>query len=268
MATNFILSDLKTLCLPTMATTYTLSDFKSYALQNYPEAYEIIADVNSYSFERITHEPLLNPPEIEFLHVAYWHNKRHEIPIWAKLSKTGNSVRYYYGKREKGVMITDEPYSNKASANIRSYLAPYHSAAPQNYSSTLHDKDTSQTAATRNRLALLIKFAFLLTGRVTKVTSDNKNDLLLEFKKMCAFVQNVIGAEEEQTRGKRENKNLTTVTGKTNDGVHHAIINEAEAPAARSPANVQAVTSKRVAEIFNADCPKPRDKHSTYIALF
>lgn len=144
MATNFILSDLKTLCLPTMATTYTLSDFKSYALQNYPEAYKIIADVNSY----------------------------------------------------------------------------------------------------------------------------NKNDLLLEFKKTCAFVQNVIGAEEEQTRGKRENKNLTTGTGKTNDGVHHAIINEAEAPAARSPANVQAVTSKRVAEIFNADCPKPRDKHSTYIALF
>jgi hypothetical protein len=246
-----------------MATTYTLSDFKSYAQKSFPEAYEIIADVNSYSFERIAHGPHLNPPEIEFLHVAYWHNKIYDIPVWAKLSKTGNIVRYYYGKREKGVTPTDAPYTNSTRGNIRSYLAPFPFLVPKNWSSTTHDKDVSEVAATRNRLALLVKFAFLLTGRIMTITSDNEDDLFLEFKRMCAFVHNVIEAEEEQTGGEWENKNHI----KTNDGAHHAIINEAEAPAVHSPANVEAVTSKRVAEVSNAYLSKPGDRHSTYIVL-
>ena len=266
IAKSLYLPGIQALYYPTMATqsTYTLSDFESYAQESFPAAYEIIADVNSYSFERMTHGPRINPPEIDFLHVAYWHRKSYNIPVWAKLSRTGNSVRYYYGKKEKGITATDEPYSNEANANIRSYLAPFHFVVPQHWSSTLQNKDASQAAATRKRLAHLIKFAFLLTGRIMKVTNYNEDDLLLEFRRMCSFIQDAIGAEQEQTEGKRENNNHH----KTNNGAHHATINdEAEAPAVRFPANFQAVMSKRVAEVFNVDYLEPRDKHSTYIVL-
>ncbi|UPX19054.1 uncharacterized protein EKO05_0009330 [Ascochyta rabiei] len=74
---------------------FTLADFTRYARENFPGAFEIVADPSLYKFEanRVC-TANSGVKEVALLHIAYWNGQHHGIPVWASLDRS--NVQYSY----------------------------------------------------------------------------------------------------------------------------------------------------------------------------
>lgn len=185
--------------------TYSLPELEAYAQQNFPQAHKIIADLNSYKFERDSLNSYYTiTPEIDFLHVAYWDYKFYGIPAWASLSRIDNSVQYYYGKKGS-IEPTDAPYPSVGKSEIQAHLPPFRLVAPRKWPESGVQRETARTES-RERRAILVKFAFLLTGRIHSITSNDVGDQLSKFGEMCAFIQETKQAQDQHTQREEKDK--------------------------------------------------------------
>ena len=185
--------------------TYLLEELEAYARQNFPQAHKIIVDVDSYKFERSSiklHYTIT--PEIELLHVAYWDFKFLKTPYWASILGSDNIVQYYRGKKGS-IEATDAPYPNVGKSEVQAYLPPFRLVAPRKWPESGVKRDNARTES-RDRLAVLVKFAFLLTGRIHRVTSDDVGDQLSKFGELCAFIEDTEQAQDQVTHRKEKDK--------------------------------------------------------------
>lgn len=105
-----------------------------------------------------------------------------------------NTVRYYIGGREVHLVSSDYPLSSMFAIDL--HEAPFRYIAPHNWTQCKTGEKTLLRMETRERLSLLVKFAFLLTGRINQIKSNDERDLLLEFEKICISVEEGLQADE------------------------------------------------------------------------
>ncbi|KAF2993252.1 hypothetical protein E8E13_000784 [Curvularia kusanoi] len=180
--------------------TSSLDELTSFALKECPSAFKIIADPNLYRFQSMSVMTKAGTHDVcELLHIAYWGPKtRHEIPVWAGV-QDGN-VRYYYGKPGMRVKAVYAPFP-EGNSNICDQLTPFQFVAPSDHWPRERRANTKAKEAARRRLALLVAFASLLTGRIGQIVDTNHGDLLHEFKEMCEVMQkykDIKEAEDER----------------------------------------------------------------------
>ena len=113
-------------------------------------------------------------------------------------------VQYYRGKKGS-IEATDAPYPNVGKSEVQAYLPPFRLVAPRKWPESGVKRDNARTES-RERLAVLVKFAFLLTGRIHRVTSDDVGDQLSKFGELCAFIEDTEQAQDQVTHRKEKDK--------------------------------------------------------------
>jgi hypothetical protein len=187
--------------------SHKLNDLTSSAVAECRSAYEIIADASTYRFETTTIEFEDGTRNVgELVHIAYWSHSRYNIPVWAGLQN--DNVSYYYGKPETGVKHLYAPFPHDRSSKISEHVVLFRFVAPSNWPSVHEMRIVSKTAS-RRRLALLVKFTFLLTNRIDQISNTYRSNLPMEFKNLCAVMQNIkdLGEGEPASRPEDEENN-------------------------------------------------------------
>lgn len=156
--------------------------------------------MNSYTF-------LHNPPNRKItaatshdrLLLAHFSPQSPEVfePVRVAFSSSDNTVRYYIGSLESHLVLKTYPLG---AMSLESHLAPFRFLAPHNWRRKGTEENASLRTETIERLTLLVKFAFLLTGRINQIKSNDGRDLLLEFEEICGAVEKALQAEEEKKK--------------------------------------------------------------------
>jgi len=174
---------------------YTLGDFETRALQNSPAAYKKITD-SPYTFVSQDLAEVMTPGAAsDLLQVAYWSFKANNIPLYGSISPDQSTVTFLYSKKGEGLTDAGESYSAGGKSNIQAYLTPFKFIAPRNWPKNSVKKEEARTQA-RRQLILAIKLAFLVTGRIKKITSDETVDLFLTFDQLC---NRMLDADDDDT---------------------------------------------------------------------
>ena len=184
--------------------SYTLDDLTTYARDNFPLAFEIVSDPSVYKFESCRfYIDTGDIKEGELLHFFFWNGSHHGIPVWAFLN--GDKVQYFYGKVGNTMTSAPIPYPSSGQSPIRGYSVPFSFVAVRAWPSSKFKAFVQMRVLTRKRLTLLIKFVFLLTGRITAIKNGEIEDLLIKFKDLCMHMQqNKVAGEEDERRKKEE----------------------------------------------------------------
>ena len=144
----------------------TLSDFEDHARRNFPDAFRTFMDRSLYKFERkYVHHRNGSKHSIEALRVGLWTVSRHDIPLWAKVYST--NVYYHYGKDGEGLIEVKGPYSNADGWQLKKLCSPFDLVVPKHLSVEESALEAERVLA-KGRLALFVKFVFLLTGRLAR----------------------------------------------------------------------------------------------------
>lgn len=172
--------------------SYTLEAIETYARENFPLAFEIIADPHLYKFESrqfwADNGHLIEADLVDF---AFWTGPFFGIPTWAY--SDGGDVCYSYGKSGTDLKSCSPPISSGGKKSpIQDFKIPFCYAAartePGSANKNVKALREHVRMLARKRLNLLIKFVFLLTGRVTQLCTEDDGDLLVQFKDLCIHV--------------------------------------------------------------------------------
>ena len=187
--------------------SYKLDKLISSAVAECPSAYEIISDPNTYRFETNMVESEDGTYAFgEVVHIGYWNHKRHNIPVWAGLQN--EKVSYYYGGAETGVKPMYEPFFHEHKSKILEHVIPFRFVTTNNWPGD-YDTGIKIRAAARPRIALLVKFAFLLTNRIDQIKDTADSNLPVNLRNMCVVMKNIkdIGEGESANRSEDEENN-------------------------------------------------------------
>jgi hypothetical protein len=201
--------------------SYTLQDLISLAVDDCRPAYEIIADPSTYKFETTTIEFEDGTRAVgELVHIAYWSHRRYNIPVWAGF--LNDTVSYYYGKPETGVKPVYAPFPHDHMSKISEPVTPFGFVATTNWPKD-YDTRVKSKAKARRRLALLVKYAFLLTGRINVINNTVRRNLSIDLVDLCIVMQvnkNIDGdgapasrPEDEEDNGVVDSMEVETFRG-------------------------------------------------------
>lgn len=152
---------------------YTLQDIEEYARGNFEAAFQVIADPGLYNFEsrqfRTDDGHLI---EAELVDFAFWAGPFFGIPVLAY--SDGIDTIYFYGRLGTDLKACAPPISSGGKKlSIQDLKVPFSYAAartePRSSASNASEQREHVRKLARERLALLVKFVFLLTGRVTSL---------------------------------------------------------------------------------------------------
>lgn len=251
--------------------SYTLHDLISTAVAESRSAYEVIADPSTYKFVTTTIEFEDGTRAVgELVHVAYWSHSRYNIPVWAGFQN--DNISYYYGKPETGVKPVYAPFPHDHMSKISEHVIPFRFVATNNWPGDYGLRIKSKTAA-RNRLALLVKFAFLLTNRIDQIKNTDSSNLPKEFRNLCVAMQNIKNfgegeqasrLEDEENNGVDDSMEVETPreTNKSASGTLGSTSSTAGIPV-RNAKRTAAVTSVSDDEYVEPNV-KPNVEHGTY----
>ena len=178
-------------------THYTLHDLESFALERCALGLRIFSDKSQYEFERkvVFQESTMTARECDVLYVGYYYNNPNNR-VYADLDYFTGQIFYYDGQKDVNISADSEarkidPESACFAKGLR-HLEPFSGVA------NLHSASGSKRAPksfaqlqNRSRLTILIKFAYLLTGRVKSISPGSQKQLNVrsEFARMCTIVQ-------------------------------------------------------------------------------
>ena len=273
---------------------YTLDDFRDYAHDNFPLAFELVSDQSAYKFKAGRfHTEDGSVSEGDLLQVAYWNGRTHGIPVWAYCD--GEYLRYFYGKPGTTMTPAPPPYPSSGYTPIRDFLRPFSFVADRTWPSSKSKAYPQARTLCRNRLALLIMFIFLLTGRISEIANPARHDLTLLFKYVCVHMQQNKEAEEEEKRKKEEHErklkeaalartafevaghisaqvnvkeeNLETNTSMLDMAYDQSIQNDSAERSASATPSIVFRSSKRAAVHMSDDSAEPEFQRKTFTTL-
>ncbi|KAJ4355338.1 hypothetical protein N0V95_003013 [Ascochyta clinopodiicola] len=140
--------------------SYKIGDFTKYASENFPDAFDDVADPGLYKFDSI----------------ARW---RHIIAS------------------------TRGPYPTEGYSAINGHISPFNLVAERSWPKAKRAASAARALA-RTRLALLVRFAYLLAGHIDRIENEAEEDLLLKFEDMCMHMQQQKKAIAKEQRKEEE----------------------------------------------------------------
>jgi hypothetical protein len=175
---------------------YTHGDLEAHALQNYPDTYSRVSAI-PYIFVSQTLAEVVTPAQTDLLQVAYWNFKNNNVVVWARILSNKNSYYLIYFKKEEGLTDAGQPYPDGRS-NIQAYVAPFKHIPPRKWPENIARREKARLDA-REQFALSVKFAFLHTGRIRRITSAPETDLHDVFEQLCGKIPDADDDTEDDT---------------------------------------------------------------------
>lgn len=172
----------------------TLRELEFFALDRCALGLRILSDTSQYEFERkiVFQESTMTARECDVLHVGF-HSDRPSNRVYADLNYSTSQIVYYDGQKDVNISAASEarktdPESACFPKDMK-HLEPFSGLAHMNSSrGSRRAPKTVAQGQNRKKLTLLIKFAYLLTGRVSSISHDSP-DVREEFVKLCTIVQ-------------------------------------------------------------------------------
>ncbi|KAH8724889.1 hypothetical protein GQ44DRAFT_772628 [Phaeosphaeriaceae sp. PMI808] len=176
---------------PLAKSRYALKDIAEYARRNHPSAFELLSRVSRMRFQtaQCTDAGVLAPiVDAEVLCIATYNTGSRSPSLYARLYV--NRVRYYC-VTEKTPGQLEECTERFFDAHVIQFFEPLCFVSPNGLKAPGDPR-------MRNRVELVIKYAFLLTGRVNYIESINK-DFLRQFDEVCLYMQETQDGKNERT---------------------------------------------------------------------
>jgi hypothetical protein len=206
---------------------YTLYELANYANWNFPEAYAIISDTNSYKFERRRLEWKKEMYEDEeVLHIGYKHRGVYEVPIYAHMKE--GKVWYCYGTAKEHLRYIGKLSTDAGPSDIPRLEGPLRYLPWSNYDDDPQCVDVCYRE--RERLMFAVRFVHLLTGRITDIAKPQGVDILKLFKEVCVFMEAGKKEEEGELAGPAPMEEVEQPSAAS----QMSITNGEQAPAARN----------------------------------
>jgi hypothetical protein len=218
---------------PSMAdiTHYTLRDLQAFALERCALGLRILSDTSQYEFERkvVFQQSTMTARECDLLYVGYYYNRPNDR-VYADLDYFTGQIVYYDGQKDVNISAASEARKiyTKSSCFSRElmHIEPFRAIGHLNTAKgSRRVPKTVAQVQTRNKLTLLIKFAYLLTGRVSSISPDSPEefDVRDEFVKLCTAVQK---REDEMERAVKKEpvkpkNNLGGMSGNSEQSSKH-----------------------------------------------
>jgi hypothetical protein len=213
-------------------TPCTLRDLEAFTLERCALGLRILSDTRQYEFERkvVFQQSTMTARECDLLYVGYYDDRPNDR-VYADLDYFTGQIVYYDGQKDVNISAASEAQKiyiksscfSKELTHIEPFSAVGHpySAKP----SRRAPKNVFQ-AQNRNRLLLLIKFAYLLTGRVSSISQDSPEgcDVRDEFVKLCMAVMKREDAKKKSAVKKEPVKptnNLGGMSGNSEQATKH-----------------------------------------------
>jgi hypothetical protein len=190
------------------ATSCTLRDLESFALERCPLGYRVLADASKYKFERkiVFQQSTMTARKYDLLHVGYYSRSAGDH-AYAEFQYQSDSIVYYRGEMGSDISAAAEAEKKTLEDEFPQdlqHIDPFKVAIGglNGKKAKQIPRKTSAQKTRRSRLGLLIKFAFLLTGRVESITYIGFNGVRLrnEFMIMCSRAQHQATKKSERER--------------------------------------------------------------------
>ena len=173
---------------------YTLRDIQTYIDQKFPQASKFITDKKNYTFYNSRNRRITRATSTDRLQLTM--RTPSFSGIQAMFESESDTVRYYFGGREEHLVTKEYPLTYRFS--IGEHEAPFRFIAPHKWEECSTEEKTLLRIKTRDQLSLLVQFAFLLTGRIDQIRSNDERDLLMEFEKICPSIEKGLQADEKR----------------------------------------------------------------------
>lgn len=177
-----------------MAPKKSYTDFTTYARKNFSSAFDLVADPLAYTIN-CGHFRTMDGEvkEGELLEVAQSTGRYVKVPLWVWF----NDGKLQYLEGELGGTMDFRLRNHLFYSHISKYVAPFCFVINR----TRLKSTTSVCEVGRQRkerLDLLVKFVFLLTGRISEITNGDGVDMLVEFEELCMHIQQTEEMEEQE----------------------------------------------------------------------
>lgn len=141
---------------------------------------------------------------------------------------------YFYGRLGTDLKACAPPIaSGDKKSSIQDLKVPFSYAAartePRSSASNASKQREHVRKLARERLALLVKFFFLLTGRMTSLENENGEDMLLQFEDLCLHVQQKRIAENASMASRSQDARRTSTSTSTSVDCNVTDIDTADA---------------------------------------
>lgn len=176
---------------------HTFAEVLKFARREFKSAFDIIYDSSMYRFLRRQIQIANRRMSDDVLHVGFIRTGAQAIEVWAQVKD--NEVRFYSGAADDYLLSTIEPFPSNGMTRITGLTYPFDliNGAISNDASPKKPKTISQNKA-KLGLALMIKFAFLLTDRLTHLEQRGYTSTPKAFKEMCLHLQEQKSAQGGQ----------------------------------------------------------------------
>lgn len=190
---------------------YTLRELRDAALKECPEAFQLVSDINTYTFERrVSFRADLHFFEQDVLHLAFVQIGKSEDPVYAFINPVNSKVSILSGLPENGCLLplpcplTPDP---NVMRNFTRFVTPFDHAVEHPLPRSHEEHDGYIARKEKNsRIVLLAQWAFLLTGRIGYIenTGVEESEILGEFVALCVHIhrQSKLAAEANQVPSK------------------------------------------------------------------
>lgn len=207
----------------------TLPELRDAALRECPEAFQLVSDISTFTFERRIACPAYGRTRQEVvLHLAYLRTRESEERVYAFINPVNSKVSFLSELPEKGdlfpLVFTLIPDPNVVRGLITRFVTPFDLAVEHPLSRSREDQGGGAARKQmRLRAVLLAQWAFLLTGRIGYIEHKDvmKDDILREFVSLCVHIhrQSKLAAEKalQAEASQVTNKNGKPAPGNVTD---------------------------------------------------
>jgi hypothetical protein len=174
---------------------YTLRELRDAALEECPEAFQLVSDVSKFTLERRVvaraDRPIWEQDEEQLvIHLAFYHKSMHNYHVYAAIDFSNSKITIYHGKPGDSLSPVHKLFPNpeKMQNSIVKFVKPFDLAIEH---PLLKSNDVNRRIARKERrfrTVLLAQWAFLLAGQ-TNYIEHAKDDLLREFVSLCMHLQ-------------------------------------------------------------------------------
>ena len=162
---------------------YTLPELRDAALRECPEAFQLVSDISTFTFERRIVVPAVHKQVV--LHLASVHTRKSDEPVYAFLNTVNSKVSFRNELPENGelhsLIFPLIPDPNVYRGVITRFVTPFDLAVEHPLSRSREDQSGSAARKQMHlRAVLLAQWAFLLTGRIGYIEHKDvmKGDIL------------------------------------------------------------------------------------------
>lgn len=209
---------------------YTLPELRDAALRECPEAFQLVSDISTFTFERRAVPAYHYRRENVVLHLGSFQNEEYhyEGRIYAFINAVNSEVSILNVLPEKRFLLPlfSPPISDISNKRniITRFVTPFDYAAEHPLPRSHEDSHDGYIARKEKnpRIVLLAQWAFLLAGRIEYIehTGVKEGEILGEFVALCVHIyrQSKLAAEKLQAEASQvPNKDDKPAPGNVTD---------------------------------------------------